>query len=40
MLDVPVSTACAVVLVTRGNSREVDVKDEELETTLSPETGV
>lgn len=40
MLNVPVSTACVVVLVTRGNSREVDVEDEELEARLSPETGI
>lgn len=42
MLDVPVAvgTACMVVLVTRGNRREVDVDDKALDTTLSPETGV
>jgi len=40
MLDVAVGTACVVVLVTRGNAREVDVEDKALDTTLSPETGI
>ncbi len=38
MLDVPVSveTACVVVLLSRGNSREVDVEEEALDITPFP----
>jgi hypothetical protein len=44
MLDVLVGTACVVacvvVLVSRGNSREVDVEDEALGDRSLPEIGV
>ena len=40
MLDVLVGTACVVVLVSRGNSREAEVEDGALDIKPFPEINV